>query len=333
MGQRFKAGLLSGLLVLTLSACSDDDDDKTMGFQSPSLSTSLITLDGTNNTEVANVAAESAATTSESGNNAGDVMLKAGSTGFNLVSHTKQLLNHYSTQGTSSPALFTYADTQNCTVSGTQSVSLTMDDSTLLFSHMSMSFNNCDEGSGEILNGSMSVKANAGHSNTTLDVTASYNNFRVTAAGATMAIHGGMSISEDGAGTSVISGSSLWMVDGASGESVHMQDFMLENTHDLSGNNTLNGYLTVDSSMLNGRIEVTYTNVYTANGDMYASGGTVVVTGANGATLTATILDASNVSLVLDINGDGTPEATDTVTWDQIAAATSNADVNATGGV
>src|SRR5204863_4202798 len=77
---------------------------------------------------------------------------------------------------------------------------------------------------------------------------------------------------------------------------------------------TLNGSFTATS--LNGRVTVaTVQPVSELSTDLYPYAGQIIVTGAAGSRLRITVIDATQVQLELDTNGDGIYEASTTVPW------------------
>ncbi len=77
---------------------------------------------------------------------------------------------------------------------------------------------------------------------------------------------------------------------------------------------TLDGSFT--SQSLGGRVTISTPHpLMQQNGDAYPSQGSVLITGAGGSTLLVTVLNATQVQLQVDANGDGTVDGTATTTW------------------
>ena len=76
---------------------------------------------------------------------------------------------------------------------------------------------------------------------------------------------------------------------------------------------------TVDSSQLSGSITYTTPVTFQGSGEGYPFAGELLITGAGGATIRLVTLDAINVRIETDTDGDGTVDATEDTTWDDIA--------------
>jgi hypothetical protein len=84
----------------------------------------------------------------------------------------------------------------------------------------------------------------------------------------------------------------------------------------LAGGSTLTMSGSFVAQSIGGRVTVsTPQALHQQTGDTYPSQGQVLITGAGGSTLVATVLDATQVQLRVDANGDGTVDGTTTTTW------------------
>jgi len=121
--------------------------------------------------------------------------------------------------------------------------------------------------------------------------------------------------------TSVISGSSLsaFAQVAVIGWSGTLSNYTLTREYDMESE----GYsvtidATYDSSRLGGAVDFETTVAFTGTGEGAPSAGTMIVTGAEDATITLLVLDGENVQLLLDVDGDGDTDATINTDWDTI---------------
>ncbi|MDH3440695.1 MAG: hypothetical protein OEM63_08095, partial [Gammaproteobacteria bacterium] len=117
-----------------------------------------------------------------------------------------------------------------------------------------------------------------------------------------------------------ISGNSMTTVTNAGSESV--TNFSTAQTVDASvvpEPYTLAASGTVDSSQLTGIISFTSPVTFQGAGAGYPFAGELLITGADGGTIRLIALDAINVRIETDTNGDGMVDATEDTTWDDVA--------------
>ena len=84
----------------------------------------------------------------------------------------------------------------------------------------------------------------------------------------------------------------------------------------LAGSSSLTLAGSFTSQSLGGRVTISTPHaLMQQNGDAFPSQGAVLITGASGSTLLVTALNATQVQLQVDANGDGTVDGTTTTTW------------------
>lgn len=214
--------------------------------------------------------------------------------------------------------------TEQCTDAGSFSFTLNdADDNQDLSSGDSLSatFKNCSEG-GTVLNGTLSINniLITGDPLTfpySLQLTIQANNFSVAENGETARLNGGMTLSQStGDGTSFVnrvSGTSIALTE--SGGAATLSAFQVDATEDGGGGYTYDMNATVSSPDIGGAVTivtgVTFQGV--EPGDPFT--GEATITGANNSSVTLIALDAVNVRLLVDEDGDGATDATIDTTW------------------
>jgi hypothetical protein len=189
----------------------------------------------------------------------------------------------------------------------------------------------CDEGLGEILNGriEMTVAVFSGDILFTglylLDMDVVLVDFEVATATDTILSNGDSLVSIDTTGNPVIfmaiSGMSMATVTNTNTDIV--TNFDTSQSVDVTAPPepyTLSASGTVDSTQIDGVISYATTSPFMGLGGAYPFQGTMVITGANGGTVTLIAQpDGITVTIETDADGDGTPESTEDTTWDDIA--------------
>ena len=95
-----------------------------------------------------------------------------------------------------------------------------------------------------------------------------------------------------------------------------LSNFTTTQTVDQSATNvtsTLSG--TLSSSAFAGEVNFTTSAVLMSNGSEFAFSGEIVITGANGGTITVTAIDNVSVQITIDLDGDGAVDETVNSTW------------------
>lgn len=218
----------------------------------------------------------------------------------------------------------------NCLVGGTVGVSGSVDSEVTLTpgDRITVDFNNCDDADGAIYDGRMRI-----------DVTNfSGDDFDQYALGATVAITD-LAITEDGVTTVgngtvdldldltvpsvvdfIVAGSLLELRSGS--DAWVLRDFVLTETEDSTGENLLtqvSGAGTLEGSGFAGAVDFVTVSPLTATGDDYPATGQMLITGADGANIRATVLNAQTIQLAIDLNGDSVVDETQEILWSSVS--------------
>lgn len=222
-------------------------------------------------------------------------------------------------------------DTFPCGVSGTQTISgelaslftLTAGD------QINVDAADCDDGFGEVINGRMEMTVATFSGDLVLglyllEMGVVLIDFEVATAIDTVLSNGDSLVSIDTTGLPIfgtgITGNSMTTVTNA--DSVTMTTFSTAQTVDTSvvpEPYTLTGSGTVDSFQLAGAISYTTPVTFQGAGADYPFAGELLITGADGGTIRLIALDATNVRIETDTNGDGTVDDSEDTTWDDVA--------------
>ena len=221
----------------------------------------------------------------------------------------------------------TASDSEPCDFGGTLTVTLDDRDNDLKLSNgdvVSASFAQCKDSASSTIDGAISITLTGTPTDTQFAATASFQNVAVTDDGTTSTIAGNVTVAENDTDTdtqttlSVGSGGLT-----ASTVSADYDDavsfasgFVIRMDESSSGSVSVSLSGTITAQSLGGSITISTPQplVETANDDR-PSAGQVIVTGASGSSVRATVLDNSQVKLELDANGDGTYEGSSIVTW------------------
>jgi len=220
------------------------------------------------------------------------------------------------------------SDTEPCGVSGSLTVSVDDRDGNNALSSgdvISVSFAQCKDSATSSLNGAISITLTGTPTATQISANANFQNVVVVEDGVTSTIAGNVTVAENdtaldtvttlnvGSGGLTASTSSSGYNDSVSFASgfVILTD---EATSGASTSVSLSG--TMSAQSLGGSITIsTPQALVQLSTDNYPSAGQVIVTGATGSAVRATVLDNTQVRVELDANGDGTYESTATVAW------------------
>jgi hypothetical protein len=229
--------------------------------------------------------------------------------------------------------------TEPCLVSGSITFSADLQSETTLSPGDSITadFSNCDDGDGAVLNGgfdftfvsfSQSIldcfvfNACTGQDQVTVDL--GFRNFQITAGTETLSVDGDTRLALDTTslplGTTTISGDSLTLSDGTSSDSLSAYSTTL--TFDLS-----TGAYTIDSngtleipSLFSGSVIFATTDPLMGFGTVEPDSGSVLIEGADSATITLVVLNNVQVQLDIDLDGDGITDEIQNTTWDELGA-------------
>ncbi|HEX5136260.1 MAG TPA: hypothetical protein VFY93_04755 [Planctomycetota bacterium] len=159
----------------------------------------------------------------------------------------------------------------------------------------------------------------------TRTLTGSFGGLTLGIVGATITVNGAITVSvstpDADTFTSSVSGShfSAYASAGVQSFSGALDDFSLSRTWtESTGDYSLEINAQVYSSELGGFATFETTTPFTGNGEDHPSSGTLVATGAMGATVTLIALDNVNVQILIDADWDGVNETTINTTWDAL---------------
>lgn len=326
-------GILSTTFLL--SACGGSGGSGG-GFQPPAINETPVAITTTNQNSVTTTATEGISGTTGSGSLVG-VVASTGGPSFNVFDFSSTKLLGYVTRGNISGSNVVAGAVMSQTIpcdSGEIVISINMADtsSSVLNTNDSatLSARNCYSSiDGTTANGSFSFTVTAGSVDMNCDsslstcpdvtLSVSFNQFSVNDGGTTATIHGGFTMSNsDASGTASFSGTSLYLIAGS--EALHLTNFNVSTTIVGSGTfgNTTSttGNLTLAGTVIDGSISIAISDTDPILQDEFEAhphAGTVVVTGAGGATLTIVYVDAYTVDLTLDPDGAGPTPANPTV--------------------
>jgi hypothetical protein len=222
-------------------------------------------------------------------------------------------------------------DTYDCGVSGTQTISGEL---ASLFTlsvgdQINVDAVDCDDGLGEVINGRMEMTVATFSGDLALglyllEMDVLLIDFEVATATDTVLSNGDSRVSLDTTGTPMISmgisGNSLTTITNTT--TMIMSNFGNSQTVDTSTipePYTLDASGTVDSSELGGIISYSTAVTFQGAGGDYPFAGQMLIEGADGATIRLIALDAINVRIETDTDGDGTVDFTENTTWADIA--------------
>lgn len=220
------------------------------------------------------------------------------------------------------------SDTEPCGAGGTITVSIDDKDGNNVISGgdvVTASFAQCKDSATSAINGAISITLAGTPTATQLAATANFQNIVVVEDGVTSSIAGIVTVAEndlpsDTQTTLTVGSGGLAAATTSSGynDSVTFASgFVIRTDEATSGASTsvsLSGTLSAQS--LGGSITIsTPQALVQLSSDSYPSAGQVIVTGASGSAVRATVLDDTQVQVDLDANGDGTYESTATVAW------------------
>lgn len=338
--RRFAGSLLLALTALNGCGGGGGGGDSGGAVVVP---TDPVNISSANAVQVASVAL--AATDILSGVDAGSIIgIASGSggdapragPGFPLVDLVSSQLRHLQplvprTGAGVTIAVVLPATTFDCLVSGTVTVSGNIADTTLntltAGDVLNGTFNNCDDGDGIVLSGtlSMTVQSFTGDLSAppySATVSAGFTSLSLSGAGESLTLNGAVTLSEttqDGVlFTSTLSGNSVSFTE-STGDAGTLTDFVSNGTDDL---NTL-AYSTDASGTLatvnlGGSVRYTTTTIFQGIGTDYPSSGVMVITGAANSSETVTAVDSISVTIDVDADGNGTVDQTINTTWDAL---------------
>jgi hypothetical protein len=196
-------------------------------------------------------------------------------------------------------------------------------------------FSNCDDGDGAVLNGGFDftfvsfsqsvvdcfvIDLCSGQDQLTVDI--DFRNFQVTVGTETDSADGDARLALDNTSlplsTVTISGDSLTISKGAFSESLSAYSTTLE-TNFLTGAYTIDSNGTVEiPSLFSGSVIFATTDPLRGIFPVEPDSGSVLIEGADSATITLVVLNNVQVQLDIDLDGDGIVETMQFTTWDEL---------------
>lgn len=224
------------------------------------------------------------------------------------------------------------SDTQACGVSGTLTITLDDRDGNSILSNgdvITASFAQCKDSATSSVDGALSITLTGTPTDTHFTASASFQNVAVDDNGVQSTIAGNVTVSETDM-ASVIE-TTLSVGSGgltASTSSASYNDavtfaagFVIKIDESASGTLSVTMAGTMTAQSVGGAITIsTPQPLVQTSSDDYPSSGQVVITGAAGSALRATVVPNAQVKLDLDANGDGAYESTATVAWTTLSA-------------
>ncbi len=226
----------------------------------------------------------------------------------------------------------TSAGQENCAISGTVDVRITADNplEPSVNDLFEFQFTNCDDGTGVVLNGGMSISITAltvdpASGQSLIGMAIEFSAFAVTEDGETTSANGSVSFEIDTRNppTTTITVSTDAFVTTAAGSEEVLTNFTIEITEDESMFPvavTVDTSFTISSPRIGGDVSVSTTLALQSMGEDYPFVGELRITGAGNSVIVLIALDANTVRLEIDIDGDGVDETID-MTWDELMAA------------
>lgn len=221
--------------------------------------------------------------------------------------------------------------TESCLVDGTVTMSGTIAslDAPSSGDRISMDFNQCDDGDGEVWDGGMDllVRTFAGDFDADqylLGADAALDHFSITVPGqAAFVGNGDMRVVSDSRSPPLMTGS----VSGAlftlrwDGTTRTLRNFSSEFSEDMSvvpNPFTEEHWGTLSSPLFSGRVDYDTVAILQGAGENPPVAGELLITGKDDATIRLTVLDATNLQLDIDLDGDTVVDETQAATWDTL---------------
>jgi len=194
---------------------------------------------------------------------------------------------------------------------------------------VSATFAQCKDSATTTINGAIAITLTSTPTDTQFSASANFQSVVVTDNGVTSTISGTVAVAENDMPT--VTETTLSVGNGgltASTASTGYDDsvsfasgFVIRTDETSDGNVSVSMSGTMTARSVGGSITIsTAQPMVQGAGDNYPSSGQVIITGASGSAVRATVLDNTQVRLELDANGDGTYESMSTVAWTVLIA-------------
>jgi hypothetical protein len=236
--------------------------------------------------------------------------------------------------------------TEECAISGTMTISATIVDETGTFispgDTLNISLNDCNDGDGEVANGSMAIVVVEGVDfnftppyDFTFDITLTNFSSTEIASGETFTGNGDLTLREAVTADALfieteIAGTKLTVTE--PGESLALKDYWVRGTLDLALGDAYTAdsrgrddcCATLESTVLGGTVDFHNTQPFEGVGDNFPYTGVLLITGAvapsgiGNSSVELTALDEFCVDLLIDENGDGAGDVGITTTWESL---------------
>ncbi len=219
-----------------------------------------------------------------------------------------------------------------CTVSGTVTVSGDIADPNTLSGGdtITLQFNNCDDGDGQVVNGKLTLSIDSVSGDLTtqffaLGVTLEFQGFSVREGSTTNTVVGGFSMMLDTTGYPVtkasVSSPYLSVSDGV--RTANLSNYSTTATIDESSQPP--GFSVTSSGRIDlpargGSVTYSMPESFIGFGDGDPEAGVLFIRGAGGGTITLTVQASTQIQLEMDYDGNGTVDETIILTWVEFGA-------------
>lgn len=191
---------------------------------------------------------------------------------------------------------------------------------------LTFQYSNCNDGLGSVLDGSLgftvaAVSGDLGLGTFALTFSMDLQNLQITDNGIGASIDGDISFMLDTTDQQaiVISVSSSVLTVSAGSDSVTISDYIVSMTLDpLLGSIALEGSGTLAGTEFEGEVSYTITQAIVLNASDVPMSGQIVVTGADGATLTINIVSEAQIDLEFDYDGNSTVDEVVVTDWQEL---------------
>lgn len=217
--------------------------------------------------------------------------------------------------------------TSDCAVSGSVTISgdISNPDAPSGGDTITLQFNNCDDGDGQVVNGRLTITIDSISGDLTseffaLGVTLDFRSFTVQEGGQTSSVLGGFSMMLDTTGYPVtvasLSSPYLSVSDGV--RTANLTNYSTTATVDESSQPpafSVTSSGRIDLPAHGGTVSYSTPEAFTGFGDADPDAGVLVIHGGGGATITMTVLSSTQLQLEMDYDGNGTADETVMLTW------------------
>ena len=300
--------LMALVILVSLSACGGG------GGGGGSTAASPAVIDSGNAATIARAVISVGLDTGAFGGAVGGGGVLAGDGGSNALAQTlvRQKVAIQQVQ----PAASVGPQTFDCVVSGTVRLSGSLESTDTLTpgDRISISFNNCDDADGAVYDGQMrlditSFSGDILNDQYALGASVAISDLAITEGGETTVGDGALDLDLDLTvplvSDTTASGSRLELR--AEGDAWELRDFAVQVVEDGRGPQFLTSYAgagTLQGSGFAGAVDFATIEPLVATGTDYPATGQVLITGASGATIRATVQNAVTIQLDIDLNGD-----------------------------